>query len=282
VSQVNTNDASDSTSIADLQSQVSNLQQQIQSIQRNNGDDVSALSGSLVGGRTAAGQHRNVKKVRVINSVQHTNDPVVQHSIPNTISANETDTNADTCCLGNNYAVLRFTNRSATVAPYHDNYKVIDNVSILTGATVYDNPDTGESVLLIVHEQLYEDVPIARKISSLTMLDVPDAPPPLGLDHKANKYSNTRAEVLAGRWGIGRKWAEATLKKTSQTYFRSAVSPLDRRYRADCHLQVKRLDTTMSTGTAFFTHKSLDGNKAAQIYGTTFLYNKSYPMPDSV
>ena len=59
------------------------------------------------------------------------------------------------------------------------------------------------------------------------MLDLPDAPPPLGLDRKANKYSNTRADVLAGRWGIGRKWAEATLRKTSQKYFRSALSPLD-------------------------------------------------------
>ena len=37
----------------------------------------------------------------------------------------------------------------------------------------------------------------------------------------------------------------------------------------------------MSTNTVFLTHKSLDGNKAAQIYGTSFLYNKSYPIPDS-
>jgi hypothetical protein len=36
----------------------------------------------------------------------------------------------------------------------------------------------------------------------------------------------------------------------------------------------------MSTDTALFSHKSLDGNKAAQIYGTSFLYNKAYPIPD--
>ena len=80
---------------------------------------------------------------------------MVKHSIPNTISANETDTNADTSCLGSNFAVLRFTNRSATVAPYHSEYQSIQNVPIVSGATVYDNPDNGESILLIVHEGLY-------------------------------------------------------------------------------------------------------------------------------
>ena len=37
----------------------------------------------------------------------------------------------------------------------------------------------------------------------------------------------------------------------------------------------------MSTDTAYFKHKLLDGSKAAQIYGTSFLYNKSYPIPDA-
>ena len=37
----------------------------------------------------------------------------------------------------------------------------------------------------------------------------------------------------------------------------------------------------MSTNTVFLTHKSSDGIKAAQIYGTSFLYAKSYPIPDS-
>ena len=37
----------------------------------------------------------------------------------------------------------------------------------------------------------------------------------------------------------------------------------------------------MSTNTVFLIHKSSDGIKAAQIYGTSFLYAKSYPIPDS-
>ena len=376
---------SDNQSIASLQSQVVQLTTQVQALTRTNGDDVSVLTESLVGGRTASGQHRNnhVKKVRVINSVHHDTTPSVQQSNPNTISANETDSNADTCCLGSNFAVLRYTNRSATVAPFHDGYDALTNIPIVSGVTVYDDPITNQSTLLIIHEalyfgksldhsllnpnqirhcghtyqdnpyssdplhigvddlviplytsgtkihfhsrcptndeirtlpsveltsdyewnphdvnlgsvkisalstrgtleQLYDHMPIARKISTtLSMLDLPDAPPPLGLDRKANKFSNTRPEILAGRWGIGKKWAEATLKKTSQRYFRSAVAPLDRRYRADRHLKVKTIDCVVSTDTAFFTHKSLDQNKAAQVYGTSFLYNKVYPIPEA-
>ena len=380
-----TDDLSQAQTITTLQSQVTMLNNQVNALTSRVTDDVSVLSASLVGGRTAAGQHRhNINKVRVISSAHHDNTSSVKHSVPHTSALNETDSNADTCCLGSNFAILRYTNRSANVAPFHDDYTALTDVPIVSGATVYDDPNTNTSVLLIIHEglyfgttldhsllnpnqlrhfgltyqdnpfspeplgitmddlhiplhssgtkiqfatrcptdtelctlpafeltsdhewlphnvnlgvahvsslsvegetgveQLYDDLPIVQRIAALTMLDLPDAPPPLGLDRKANKYSNTRADVLAGRWGIGRKWAEATLRKTSQKYFRSAVSPLERRYRADRHLSVKTIDVTMSTDTVFFTHKSLDGNKAAQIYGTSFLYNKSYPIPDS-
>jgi hypothetical protein len=107
----------------------------------------------------------------------------------------------------------------------------------------------------------YDDLPNVQRIAALTMLDLPDAPPPLVLDHK----TIIRADVLAGRWGIGRKWAEAILHKTSPKYFRSAVSPIEQQYRVDRHVSIKIINVTMSTDTVFFTHKSLDGNKAAQI-----------------
>jgi hypothetical protein len=311
-------------SISSLQAQISTLNSQIQSLTSGKTDDVSVLTTSLIGGRTAAGQNKhNINTVRVISSVHHNDKPNAQHSVPHTMSYNETDSNADTCCLGNNFAVLQYTNRSATVAPFHADYAALTNVPIVTGATVYDDPYTNTSILLIINEglyfgstldhslinpnqirhyghtyqdnpyssdplgivadnnhislhssgtkiqfntrcptdteirtlpsiqltsdhewipqhvtlgevkfssptskgenytveQLYDDLPMARKIASLTMLDLPDAPPPLGLDRKANKYSDTRADILAGRWWIGRKWAEATLKKTSQKYF---------------------------------------------------------------
>lgn len=85
---------SQASSVATLQSQISAITHQVQALTSRNNDDVSTLSGSLVGGCNAAGQHRQnqINKVRVINSVQHASTPTVQHSNPNFISTNETDT----------------------------------------------------------------------------------------------------------------------------------------------------------------------------------------------
>ena len=70
-------------------------------------------------------------------------------------STNECDTNADTCCLGNNFILLNFTNRTAEVFPYNESYKPMTNVPIVTGATAYDDESSGETIILIVNEALY-------------------------------------------------------------------------------------------------------------------------------
>ena len=68
---------------------------------------------------------------------------------------NESDTNADTCCLGANFAVLSMTHRSAYVFPYDKSYNPIQNVPIVTGATAWDDPTSGETFILVFHEALY-------------------------------------------------------------------------------------------------------------------------------
>lgn len=73
---------------------------------------------------------------------------------PGTTAFNEADSNADTCCLGKNFIVLHFTNRTADVYPYDESYTPITNVPIVTGATAIDLED-GLSYILIVNEALY-------------------------------------------------------------------------------------------------------------------------------
>lgn len=74
---------------------------------------------------------------------------------PGTRAFNEADSNADTCCLGTNFTILSYTYRTADVFPYDDSYAPITNVPIVSGATKYINPDTGEQFILIFHESLY-------------------------------------------------------------------------------------------------------------------------------
>ena len=67
---------------------------------------------------------------------------------------NETDSNADTCCLGKNWIVYNYTTRSADVYPYNDSYEPIKDVPIVTGASAYTNTQ-GVTYILLINEALY-------------------------------------------------------------------------------------------------------------------------------
>ena len=67
---------------------------------------------------------------------------------------NESDSNADTCCLGKNWIVYNYTSRTADVYPYDQAYKPAKDVPIVTGASAYtDSTDT--TYILIIHEALF-------------------------------------------------------------------------------------------------------------------------------
>ena len=73
---------------------------------------------------------------------------------PNTTGSNESDTNADTCCLGQNCIHIAYPNRSADVYPYSEAYEPIENVPTISWATFYDQKD-GDTYTLVFHESLY-------------------------------------------------------------------------------------------------------------------------------
>lgn len=74
---------------------------------------------------------------------------------PHTRGSNECDTNADTACLGQNFVVLHYTTQTADVFPYDKSYQPLENVPIVSGATAYDDPRTGQTYILVVNEALY-------------------------------------------------------------------------------------------------------------------------------
>ena len=78
----------------------------------------------------------------------------VNEVVTGIVSNNETDSNADTCCLGKNWIVCEYTTRTADVFPYDDSYEPITNVPIVSGATAYTN-DEGETFILVINEDLY-------------------------------------------------------------------------------------------------------------------------------
>jgi hypothetical protein len=74
---------------------------------------------------------------------------------PGTSANNESDTNADTCCLGTNFIILSRSTRTADVYSYDTSVEPIHNVPIVTGATAWTDSNTSITYILCFHESLY-------------------------------------------------------------------------------------------------------------------------------
>jgi hypothetical protein len=67
----------------------------------------------------------------------------------------ELDSHADTTCVGKNFRVISYTDRICQVSPYHPDYQAINKVPIVQAATAFDDPESGETYVLIFNECLY-------------------------------------------------------------------------------------------------------------------------------
>jgi hypothetical protein len=85
--------------------------------------------------------------------------------------------------------------------------------------------------------------------------------------------------TLAKRWAIGQQIAHETMKCTTQAFIRSAIHPIERRYRTKNQmLRYNRLNCTFYSDTFFSNKMSLLGNKCGQLFVTDFGYSKFVPM----
>ncbi len=65
------------------------------------------------------------------------------------------NTGADPCCLGKNFVVLHPTYRTAVVYAYDTSIKPMENVPIVSGATAFDDPVSGDTFILVFNRTLY-------------------------------------------------------------------------------------------------------------------------------
>ena len=86
---------------------------------------------------------------RSVSSVTHSHKPAFGH-----VARTDLDSHADTCVLGKNFLIIEYTNQSCDVRGFA-NTSEHRQVPIVTGATAFIRPDTGESIILIVNQALY-------------------------------------------------------------------------------------------------------------------------------
>ena len=65
------------------------------------------------------------------------------------------DSHADTCVFGPNFVILAYTGRECDVYAYSSTLDAVTGVQIVSGATAWTHPETGETFVLIVHEDLW-------------------------------------------------------------------------------------------------------------------------------
>jgi hypothetical protein len=74
---------------------------------------------------------------------------------PPKIAKSEIDNHADTTCFGLNFTAISFMGEQCDVSPFSDSYDKMLNVPIATAATAWDNPDTGEVIILTFNKGLW-------------------------------------------------------------------------------------------------------------------------------
>ena len=75
-------------------------------------------------------------------------------TVPIVSSTNKRDSNTDTCCLGKNWTILRYTSRTADIYPYNNTYTPIQDFPIVSCATAYTNI-YGITYILVINEALF-------------------------------------------------------------------------------------------------------------------------------
>ena len=74
---------------------------------------------------------------------------------PGVYAANEWDTNTDTCCLERNFIVLEYNTGKSGVYAYDKDIAPLNDVTIVSGATAWDDPASGQTYIIRINEALY-------------------------------------------------------------------------------------------------------------------------------
>ena len=128
---------------------------------------------------------RFVANIRTQRRIARTNS-VVSEPDGGIAAMNECDTNADTCCLGENFKVLQFTRRVADVYAYDQSISPVENVPIVSAATSWDDPSTGTTYLLVFHEALYYGTKLSHSLIN------PNQVRAYGIDFWDNPFDKSR------------------------------------------------------------------------------------------
>ena len=140
-----------------------------------------------------------------------------------------------------------------------------------------ENLINSDSFYLSYISTVYGDYEFKPQVNQITRISSIDVPPIKNFISK-KRHSDITAADLSNRWRIGIKQAQDTLDTTTQTFSRSALLPLSRRYRNDRMFYRKYLNHQFAADLYMARTKSLHGNTCAYIFAHKSGFAQAYPQ----
>jgi hypothetical protein len=120
----------------------------------------------------------------------------------------------------------------------------------------------------------YEFTQQAKQIAMISSIVVP----PIKNFVSTKRHSDITAADLSHQWRIGIKQAQDTLDTTTQSFSRSSLLPISRRYRNDRMFYRKYLNHQFAADLYMGRTKSLHGNTCAYIFAHKSGFTQAYPQ----
>ena len=137
--------------------------QQGQNNQQSNSNNISSGSSGNQASQVSFGRNAYrrsnrlsvmVSSLRSASSVK-SNDHLYSDFSVNQVGYAEIDNHADTCCFGANFRPTFITDQVCEVSPYHESYESISNVPVVSACTAYDDPTSGQTYIINIHQGLW-------------------------------------------------------------------------------------------------------------------------------
>ena len=106
-----------------------------------------------------------------------------------TSSRIELNSHTDTIVLGSNCAILHHTGKVCKVSPYSDDYKAINNVPVVCGATLWTDTVDKQEYILVFNESLWMGDSLTHSLINPNQLHE------FGIDMQDNPFSTKRLSI---------------------------------------------------------------------------------------
>jgi hypothetical protein len=105
--------------------------------------------------RRRIGAYQTVLRIKKMSMQIRCNADIRRNSTNVKHGRAELDSHADTCGVNDTALILEYTGQEAEVSGFSPSLQTLENIPIVKAAVAYDDPQTGETYILIINQALH-------------------------------------------------------------------------------------------------------------------------------